>query len=197
MAPRFGFFFNNSVRNLNFNSDKTITFSLNSLRKWIIQFPFILICWFINFNIFTLWRPLWSYFWHLIIFLGVRYFLPSVRVTLIDRGPSDETIFQIDEKLETCLAEKILELGKIRPIFRFSILDQNLTISSTESYFQFGKGKSYKVNTIINFRTIKTRLFSLFSRYGSKRIHTRLIRSVFQPTHFYRRATFKNGRKLK
>jgi len=81
-------------------------------------------------------------------FLGVRYFLPSVRVTLVDRGPSDETIFQIDEKLETCLAEKILELGKIRPIFRFSILDQNLTISSTESYFQFGKGKSYKVNTI-------------------------------------------------
>merc|ERR1711990_583839 len=75
---------------------------------------------------------------------GVRYFLPSVRVTLVDRGPSDETIFQIDEKLETCLAEKILELGKIRPIFRFSILDQNLTISSTESYFQFGKGKSYK-----------------------------------------------------
>ena len=92
-----------------------------------------------------------------IIFLGVRYFLPSVRVTLIDRrgGPSgelssDEKTFQIDEKLETCLAEKILELGKIRPIFRFSILDQNLTISSTESYFQFGKGKSYKVNIFIN-----------------------------------------------
>ena len=86
-----------------------------------------------------------------ILFLGVRYFLPSVRVTLIDRGGpsgellSDEKFFQIDEKLETCLAEKILELGKIRPIFRFSILDQNLTISSTESYFQFGKGKSYKV----------------------------------------------------
>ena len=100
------------------------------------------------------WRPLWSYFRHFCLFicLGVRYFLPSVRVTLIDRGrpsaetSSDETIFQIDEKLETCLAEKILELGKIRPIFRFSILDQNLTISNTESYFQFGKGKTYKVN---------------------------------------------------
>ena len=91
-----------------------------------------------------------------ILFLGVRYFLPSVRVTLIDRGGpsgellSDEKFFQIDEKLETCLAEKILELGKIRPIFRFSILDQNLTISSTESYFQFGKGKSYKVKIFIN-----------------------------------------------
>ena len=70
--------------------------------------------------------------------------MPSVRVTLSD----GKDIIEIDEKLETCLAEKILELGKIRPIFRFSILDQNLTISSTESYFQFGKGKSYKVNTI-------------------------------------------------
>jgi len=66
--------------------------------------------------------------------------LPSVRVTL--SGGKD--IIEIDEKLETCLAEKILELGKIRPIFRFSILDQNLTIQSVESYFQFGKGKNYK-----------------------------------------------------
>jgi len=69
-----------------------------------------------------------------------RYFLPSVKVKLFE----SESNYTIDESLEMCLSEKILELAVIRPIFRFSVLDFHFTVESLQSYFQFGNGQKYK-----------------------------------------------------
>jgi len=65
-----------------------------------------------------------------------RLFLPSIRVQL------DSLI--VDEPLEPCLAEKILELAKIRPIFRFTILEHNITIEHLDALLQFGKGEPFQ-----------------------------------------------------
>ena len=62
----------------------------------------------------------------------------------------DEVLI-IDESLENCLAEKILELAKIRPIFRFVIQDMYITIESLEALLQFGSGKPYVVSSYFCF----------------------------------------------
>ena len=83
------------------------------------------------------------FIFHNLFSLG-RLFVPNVKVNLFDENSKK---FEINETFEKCLSEKILELAKIRPIFRFSIFDFYFSVQNLETYFQFGNGHKYKVNT--------------------------------------------------
>jgi hypothetical protein len=68
-----------------------------------------------------------------------RLFLPTVRVQL------DSERIIVDAPLESCLAEKILELAKIRPIFRFTLSARHhITIEHLDALLQFGKGAAFE-----------------------------------------------------
>ena len=46
------------------------------------------------------------------------------------------------------MAEKILELAKIRPIFRFNILEHHITVEHLQAQLQFGKGQQFQVRGV-------------------------------------------------
>ena len=47
------------------------------------------------------------------------------------------------------MAEKILELAKIRPIFRFTLgSERHITVEHLDALLQFGKGQAFQVNLL-------------------------------------------------
>ena len=71
-----------------------------------------------------------------------RYFLPNVIVKIFE---DDSTLQCIESDLETCVAEKFLELGRIRPVFRFQIFHYYLSVIQLEANLQFGLGSTFEV----------------------------------------------------
>ena len=57
----------------------------------------------------------------------------------------DESLECVESELEECLAEKFLELGRIRPVYRFQICNLYLSVIQLKSFLQFGKGKDFQV----------------------------------------------------
>merc|ERR1712106_1082876 len=76
-----------------------------------------------------------------------RLFLPTVRVRLEEKKEDAAAlIVVVDERLESCLAEKILELAQIRPIYRFTLIAHHITVEHLDALLQFGKGKCFEVS---------------------------------------------------
>merc|ERR1712130_187928 len=69
-----------------------------------------------------------------------RYFLPNVVVKIF----SQDGLKVIESDLEECIAQKFLELGRVRPVYRFQISNLYLSVIQLESFLQFGKGEIFK-----------------------------------------------------
>merc|ERR1712130_546267 len=77
-----------------------------------------------------------------------RYFLPNVVVKIF----SQDGLEVIESDLEECIAQKFLELGRVRPVYRFQISNLYLSVIQLESFLQFGKGEIFKVPILIYFK---------------------------------------------
>ena len=72
--------------------------------------------------------------------------MPNVVVKIF----SQDGLKVIDSDLEECIAQKFLELGRVRPVYRFQISDLYLSVIQLESFLQFGKGEIFKVPVLIS-----------------------------------------------
>ena len=75
-----------------------------------------------------------------------RLFRPDIVIKLFN---SEEGELSISSEMENCLAEKFLELGRVRPVFRFQISDLVISVIQLESFLQFGRGSQFKVSVVV------------------------------------------------
>ena len=72
-----------------------------------------------------------------------RLFRPDIVVKIFN---GEEGEVSESSGMESCVAEKFLELGRVRPVFRFLIADLVISVIQLESYLQFGRGSKFKVS---------------------------------------------------
>jgi len=123
-----------------------LTLALQRFTVRIVQAPRVVIRLFLIVVIVTVVSFWFDFnFSHYFSFFSGRLFLPTVRVRLEEKKEDAAAlIVVVDERLESCLAEKILELAQIRPIFRFTLLAHHITVEHLDALLQFGKGKCFE-----------------------------------------------------
>lgn len=72
-----------------------------------------------------------------------RLFRPDIVIKIFNAEEGEQSI---SSEMENCVAEKFLELGRVRPVFRFQISDLVISVIQLESFLQFGRGSQFKVS---------------------------------------------------
>jgi len=70
-----------------------------------------------------------------------RLFRPDIVIKIFNGEEGEQSI---SSDMENCIAEKFLELGRVRPVFRFQISDLVISVIQLESFLQFGRGSQFK-----------------------------------------------------
>ena len=71
-----------------------------------------------------------------------RFFRPNIVIKFFG---NDGELKCLESSLENCVARKLLELARVRPVYRFNIKNIFITVLQLKAQLQFGRGKRFEV----------------------------------------------------